>query len=217
VPPGGTPAQCVVMARHVPLDERRPQLIDATIRVIAREGVAGATTRRIAEEADASLASLHYGFAGKEELFAAVTEHVAARTGEALLARPTPGSRDLAAAVRDLLEFFHDEAVADPGLQAVQFELIAWARRTPTRHHLAEHCYTLWSRTLVAILGGATDAAGVPLEHLADLVMATTDGVAVRVLASGPAVWAGTDLAALAAGLVATAREYRPAETGSAD
>ncbi|WP_116711182.1 TetR/AcrR family transcriptional regulator [Actinomycetospora cinnamomea] len=205
------------MARHVPLDERRPQLIDATIRVIAREGVARATTRRIAEEADASLASLHYGFANKEELFAAVAEHVVGRIDETLRARPAPEDRDLAGVVRDLLVFLHDEAVADPGLQAAQFELIAWARRTPTHHHLAEQCHALFARSLVATLGLATDAAGVPLAHLADLVMATTDGIAIRVLAGGPDVWAGTDFAALAAGLVAAAREYRPDGTGSAD
>ncbi|WP_093086609.1 TetR family transcriptional regulator [Pseudonocardia oroxyli] len=39
---------------HVPQEERRPQLVAAAIRVIAREGVARATTRRIAEEAGCS-------------------------------------------------------------------------------------------------------------------------------------------------------------------
>lgn len=36
----------------------------------------GATTRRIAEEANAPLATLHYCFSSKEVLFAAVFEYV---------------------------------------------------------------------------------------------------------------------------------------------
>jgi AcrR family transcriptional regulator len=44
---------------HLPADVRREQFIDAAVNVIARVGVDGATTRRIAEEADAPPAALH--------------------------------------------------------------------------------------------------------------------------------------------------------------
>ncbi|WP_143860717.1 TetR/AcrR family transcriptional regulator, partial [Nocardia cerradoensis] len=47
------------------------------VRMIAAHGVDGATTRRIAQEANAPLATLHYCFATKEVLFAAVFEYVA--------------------------------------------------------------------------------------------------------------------------------------------
>ena len=48
---------------RIPQDERRRQLIEAAVRVISREGTARATTRRIATEAGAPLASLHFLYA----------------------------------------------------------------------------------------------------------------------------------------------------------
>ena len=54
--------------------ERRQDFIEATIKVITEHGVANATTRRIAEAAGSPLASLHYVFHTKDELFCAVYE-----------------------------------------------------------------------------------------------------------------------------------------------
>jgi hypothetical protein len=51
---------------HLPADVRREQFIDAAVNVIARVGVDGATTGRIAEEADAPLAAPHYCFQSNE-------------------------------------------------------------------------------------------------------------------------------------------------------
>lgn len=53
------------------------QFIDASAAVIARVGVGGATTRRIAEEAGAPLATLDYCFQTKENLVRAVFEQLA--------------------------------------------------------------------------------------------------------------------------------------------
>jgi len=51
-------------------DERRRSLIEATWRVIAREGIASATTRGIAREAGCSSGVLAHYFADKAELMA---------------------------------------------------------------------------------------------------------------------------------------------------
>lgn len=53
---------------------RRLDFIEATVKVIAEYGAANATTRRIAAQADSPLASLHYTFHTKDELFYAVYE-----------------------------------------------------------------------------------------------------------------------------------------------
>lgn len=55
-------------------DERRSRIIDAAIDVIASEGLARLTTRRIAERADAPLGSLHYCFRNKAELLQLIAE-----------------------------------------------------------------------------------------------------------------------------------------------
>ncbi|MGV7637065.1 TetR/AcrR family transcriptional regulator, partial [Mycobacterium kansasii] len=52
--------------------------------MIAAHGVDGATTRRIADEANAPLATLHYCFSSKEELFAEVFQYVAGQYREVL-------------------------------------------------------------------------------------------------------------------------------------
>ena len=61
------------MAR-VGAELRRQDFVEATVKVIAEHGVANATTRRIAAAADCPLATLHYVFRTKDELFYAVYE-----------------------------------------------------------------------------------------------------------------------------------------------
>jgi AcrR family transcriptional regulator len=58
-------------------DTRRQEFIEAAVKVISEHGVGGATTRRIAEVADAPLASIHYCFHTKKELLIAVFQHLA--------------------------------------------------------------------------------------------------------------------------------------------
>ena len=56
--------------------DRRQQLIDAAIRVLQRDGVGHVTTRAIAAEAGAPLASIHYTFGSKDEIVRAAFEQV---------------------------------------------------------------------------------------------------------------------------------------------
>jgi AcrR family transcriptional regulator len=52
-------------------DIRRAELIEAAIRLIAAKGYAGASVRKIASAADASVSAIHYYFSSKEALLAA--------------------------------------------------------------------------------------------------------------------------------------------------
>ncbi len=56
--------------------DRREQLIEAAIRVMQRDGVGQVTTRAIAAEAGAPLASLHYTFGSKDEIVRAAFDQV---------------------------------------------------------------------------------------------------------------------------------------------
>jgi AcrR family transcriptional regulator len=62
--------------RRLSHDQRRNELIEAAIRVIARDGLAAASTRAIVSEAGMPLGSLHYIFASREDLLRAVVEQV---------------------------------------------------------------------------------------------------------------------------------------------
>ncbi|MGW1284542.1 TetR/AcrR family transcriptional regulator, partial [Streptomyces sp. NPDC002586] len=54
-----------MVRRHDP--ERRQRIIDAAIRVVGRDGIAGLSHRSVAAEADVPLGSTTYHFATLEE------------------------------------------------------------------------------------------------------------------------------------------------------
>lgn len=56
--------------------QRRQDLIEATIAVIAAHGYAGTTVSRVAEQAEVSTGLMNFHFAGKDLLFQAVFEHL---------------------------------------------------------------------------------------------------------------------------------------------
>lgn len=108
---------------------RRQDFVGAAVEVIAAHGVAGATTRRIAEAAGCPLASLHYVFHTKNDLFNAVYESLFD-----LLAAHTPAHGDFRSfgelagwQLRKTVEWL----VQHPSYARAQSELIQWAER----HH----------------------------------------------------------------------------------
>ncbi len=90
--------------------DRRQQLIEAAIRVLQRDGVGHVTTRAIAAEAGAPLASIHYTFGSKDEIVRAAFEQVITDLLAELEAGVTPGAgiqaaaNDLCRAVGGLLD-----------------------------------------------------------------------------------------------------------------
>lgn len=60
-------------------EEARRRILDAAIEVFGTEGYRGATTRRIAAEAGASLPALKYYFGGKEGLYLACADEIVDR------------------------------------------------------------------------------------------------------------------------------------------
>lgn len=112
---------------HIPADERRKQFLEAASRVISSKGVAGATTRAIAEEAGAPLASLHYVFASKLDLLKALLTSSKVFIHEMLDEAAVPTGAGLNMAVRQLmLKWF----AADRPIAFAQFEIILWGMRT---------------------------------------------------------------------------------------
>lgn len=59
----------------------RQRLIEAALDVFGRQGFEGASTRQIAQAADANLAAIVYHFGSKEALHVAVAEYIVGRVG----------------------------------------------------------------------------------------------------------------------------------------
>ena len=113
---------------HIPTEVRRQQFIDAAVSVVAREGVDGATTRRIAQEAGAPLATLHYCFQTKENLLWAVFEQLADRVRVDVGETPVKGESVGAIAgylIRETVRW----GLTNPDHNRAQIEIWLWAER----------------------------------------------------------------------------------------
>ncbi|MBW1595587.1 TetR/AcrR family transcriptional regulator [Streptomyces sp. JJ38] len=166
------------MAR-VPAAKRRDDLVNAAIQVIATHGVDGATTRRIAEQADAPLATLHYCFQTKELLFAAVFERLAERYREVLTANDVHG--DVATTARAILRGLTDWYLESSDFASATIELISWAQRT--KEHAAESVYNEAFKVMCSILERAAsgqDVAPETIDQIGYVVGALSDGFVVN-------------------------------------
>ncbi|MDV7355061.1 TetR/AcrR family transcriptional regulator [Rhodococcus oxybenzonivorans] len=167
------------MAR-IPAAERRAELVAAAVRVIADHGVDGATTRRIAEEAKAPLATLHYCFATKEVLFGAVFEYLAGEYRDVLIRNDVHS--DIPTTARALLRGLMEWYLDNPAFGATIIELISWGQREGAQAQLV---YNAAFETMRTILGAPLTAAGqhVPpdtIDRLIYLVAALSDGFALN-------------------------------------
>ena len=125
---------------RLPAAERRAQLVDAAIRVMARDGVARATTRSIAADADVSLSVFHYCFTSKQELLEAVIEAIMQHAVTPAMSTIAPG-RTLETTIRGGLQAYWDHVVTNPDEHRLTYELTQYAVRTPGFEDVARRQY----------------------------------------------------------------------------
>jgi len=171
---------------RIPATQRRAALAAAARSVIARDGLAAATTRAIVAEAGMPLASFHYAVASRDELLRDVVELVVADEGAAvetfLATATTP--RD---AIKQALTGYLDHVRTDPGNEQAMFELTQYALRTPQLADLPAEQY----RSYHALAAGLLEAGAstlhiewsIPVSDLARLLVTLTDGLTLAWLA----------------------------------
>lgn len=177
------------------VEERRRQLIDAALTVMADQGLARATTRAITDEAGLALGAFHYAFTSKDELLSATIEHVVAEIDAALVrtldeAEPRSGDPSGQALVVEVLTRFLERTweylQSTPELQLAQYELTLHALRNPSLRHLAEQQYSLYGNTIATALGQLTEEIGASAaDDLSRYVVATIDGLLLQWLVEG--------------------------------
>lgn len=171
-------------------DERRELLVHAAIRVMTRDGVAKATTRAIATEADMPLGVFHYAFRSKQELMVQVTETIARRSRTEIDAAVLTGEeRDLADVVRAGLRAYFDHVVAHPEEHLVTYELTTTALRDAEMGDVGARMYAYYLSQNQQLLEAAAEALGLvflePVEVVSRYVFSAMDGLALNFLASG--------------------------------
>ena len=163
--------------------KRREQFIEAAIRVMSREGLERATTRRIAEEAEAPQGAFHYLFDDKNQLLTEVVGAITLQV-EQILRKAVDPARGLAAAIDDGLRAFWSHVVSDDGLQLMQYELMIFARRTDGYEWLAEWQYGRYVAAAHEVFAAAADAEGlapdVDMGGLARFLVAAVDGLVIQ-------------------------------------
>ncbi len=167
------------MAR-VPAERRRQDFVEAAVDVIGTHGVSGATTRRIAAAADAPLATLHYCFHTKEDLFVAVFQTQNEGMAERLEVEEGVG---LGKAAVEILVGSADWYMENPRYARAQFDLFLWAsRQKGDRSMLASEILELFLKRYVHAFERAADdrddrALFLPL---ANFMISTLDGLVLE-------------------------------------
>ncbi len=171
------------MAR-LSLEERQQNFIEAAVQVVANEGVARATTRRIAEAANAPLAGLHYCFRTKEELFKAVFE-VNIKLGLEYICHDLTPGMGLHGAVSVILKAHYEWLRGNRSMQQAQLELCHWALRSPAYRHLVHDTYRDFVNASAELLREVRQPheIGIDLEMLARHISAIADGHILQWLA----------------------------------
>jgi AcrR family transcriptional regulator len=131
---------------RVTAEVRREVFIDAAMRVIAKHGVKGATTRRIAEEANAPLATLHYCFQTKENLFQSVFDYHAVLLAERL--RTSCVGLGLAAGASQTLRGTLRWFVENEDFTRSEMDLFLWATRQDDDLKLASGAFDVFINSI---------------------------------------------------------------------
>ncbi|WP_434318024.1 TetR/AcrR family transcriptional regulator [Leifsonia sp. P73] len=195
---------------------RRASLVQAALRVIARDGVAAATTRRIVAEAGMPLASFHYVFASRDELMAELVSTVVAGEQSDLepALDPATAPLELRAAIRSGLQHYLDGVRADPDREKAMFELTHWALREPGFAPLArkqyDRYYELAERAARAAAELTGSAWSIPVAEVARLLVTLTDGLTIAWLVTRDDAAAERSLDFAADALAALADAPRP-------
>jgi AcrR family transcriptional regulator len=171
------------------MTDRRGEIVQAAIRVLARDGVPAATTRLIAAEAGVNVATLHYHFGGKDALIAEVLETLSVEMAATVRAAiPTDGG--VVDALGHGLRAVWEHVVATPGLQLAQYELTTAALRAGAGAQ-ARRQYDAYRRVVTDIveemLASSGETIAVPVEDLVTFLVAGMDGLILASMVSGEA------------------------------
>lgn len=119
---------------HVPQEQRRRELTETAVRVMARDGAWALTTRAVAKEAGVPHGTVHYAFSSKNELLREVMRLDISHLSDLAAAqreREISSAQDVRHAVAEVFTAYADSVMADPDTETAYFELSLMAARDP--------------------------------------------------------------------------------------
>jgi AcrR family transcriptional regulator len=167
----------------------RERILDAAVKLIAREGIDDVRIARIAMAAGVSASLLHYHFDSRDALLAEALEHSYEIAGNARLSvpedEPAPATRRLAAMIDQCLPL--DEELRDDWVLWVELWLraVRHPEMRPTAARLYARMHT-WFADAIAEGVAAGEFTAADPERTADRLLALIDGYGVRALNEDP-------------------------------
>lgn len=169
---------------------------EAATAVIAREGVAGASTRAIAREAEVPLATLHYVFATKDDVVAGVLEMLIDKAKQSIdqcvhqvLVASPDSTRDLVRIVDELVHTYWSVMQQDLASQRVQYELTLHALRAPQTDNAGRALYGYYLDATEGLIREVCERTGetvhASVRDMAHLIVSGIDGILLQSLIVG--------------------------------
>ncbi|WP_228822703.1 TetR/AcrR family transcriptional regulator [Nocardia cyriacigeorgica] len=194
------------------VEERRAHLIEAAIGLAEKKGVAGVTTRDVAQAAGVSLGVVHYCFENKDALMTELVKALSMELRDSVDANETvwqeagTGKAALQSLVRNGLELMWLNIEATPERQLLTYETTTYALRegeqTPAKLAIAREQYAFNDSTVADILDHARDATStewsVPVQTLSRFTLSVIDGIVLRWLVDNDSEGVRTQLDVLA-------------------
>lgn len=167
---------------RVSADERREQLISATLELMRRDGVQSVTMRAIAKEANAPLATAHYCFDDKSELMDAAADAWLKNLNH--FSRDIPVHLGLRKAVEHVADEYWRSLEEEPASLLAEIELILWATRNAGVSPLAAKIYPAYEVELGNIFSSAAqdngDQCRIEIATLVRSFLMVYDGAAIQ-------------------------------------
>lgn len=167
---------------RVSAEDRKEQLISATVELMRREGVQSVTIRAIAKEANAPLATAHYCFSNKEELMEAAAE--AWFKNLSRFSSDVPVHLGLRKAVEQVAEGYWRALEEEPDSILSEIELILWATRNAAVSQLAGRIYPAYEVELGNMFASAAQNTGeqclMEFATLVRIFLMVYDGAAIQ-------------------------------------
>lgn len=167
---------------RVSAEDRKEQLISATVELMRREGVQSVTIRAIAKEANAPLATAHYCFSNKEELMEAAAE--AWFKNLSRFSSDVPVHLGLRKAVEQVAEGYWRALEEEPESILSEIELILWATRNAAASPLAGRIYPAYEVELGNMFASAAQNTGeqclMEFATLVRIFLMIYDGAAIQ-------------------------------------
>ena len=170
--------------------QRRELLVEAAIRVMTRDGVARATTRAIAQEADMPLGVFHYAFRSKQELMAMVVQTISRRSRADMDAAVFSGdSLGVVEIVKAGMLAYFNHVVAHPHEHLVTYELTTSALRDPELEEVAKEQYDYYLQDTEQLLTAGAQLLSLEVDEdmtvVTRMMFSLMDGLALNYLARG--------------------------------